>query len=151
MFRLQLSDHTINEDGIEEYEGVIIIGDFRERFFSEKKFFDKKNYYQQWEKAVSRIIDGGNSYFLTSLDDPSHSNYYMGWTVYNYKNDIFVQNKIFLSSQFSLHDVLKMTLDLPEFSKITEDGEDVSTWKTTMQEIEEYGIFLKEFLDFQQE
>jgi len=150
MFRLQLSDHTINEDGIEEYEGVIIIGDFREKFFSERKFFDKKDYYRQWKKAVSRIIGGENSYFLTSLDDPNHSNYYMGWTVYNYKNNLYVQNDLFLSHQFSLQDVLEMTADLPEFSKTSEDGENISTWETTMKEIEEYGLFLEEFLNSQE-
>jgi len=150
MFRIELSDDVVNEDGNIGFEGNITIRNFKESFFSENVFFDKISYYKQWKKAIYKLKKENYTYFLTSINEPNSSNYYMGWTAYMRDDRIFIQNKIFLSHQISLTKLLEMTAILPKFCTTTEDGEDISTWETNMQEMNEYKIFLEQYLYTQQ-
>lgn len=134
---------VVGEDRRAAY-GMIRIGDFEERFLSWLDYWGMTDYEHQWQEGVSRIVNGADvSYLITSISDISVSAAtapVSWWVMYRCsQSEVFIQNQLLLVHEldrpFDPNDAA--ALIEPRCTK-TEEGERVSEWVTTVDELAEF-------------
>lgn len=120
--------------------GEIVIGDFRERFESPLDYWSIKDYQSQWKEALRKTIEGNaKSCLITSLNDPRSSNFYIWWPIYRENESVFIQNHLFFLDEapepFDLYNPYKF---VKERVTINEDGQKISEWTVSMDEISDF-------------
>lgn len=115
----------------------IDINKFSERFQAPLTVWDVERYKQQWEDAIARILAAeAKNYFVTGLRDPWSSNLISLFALYREGDEVFIQNQIILC-EGNEEKIAKMNfLDLvAERETHTEDGEEISEWKISIDEL----------------
>ena len=115
----------------------IDINNFSERFQAPLTVWDVERYKQQWEDAIARILAGeAKNYLVAGLRDPWGSDFISLFALYREGDEIFIQNQIILC-EGNEERIAKMDLlDLVEKREThTEDGEEISEWKVSIDEL----------------
>ncbi|XZN94686.1 MAG: hypothetical protein ACM65K_17590 [Microcoleus sp.] len=125
--------------------GSIQIGSFQEKFFSSLSFWSMQDYEFHWKKALQRIVsDYKSSCLITSMYDPARANYIEWWPIYRNQNLLYFQNGILLldsiKDSFDISDPFQY---VPEREINTEQGEKISEWIITVEDVENFLCNLK--------
>lgn len=115
MFSIHKLPSTVRGPGGEE-QGEITVGDFVERFAYVASTAS------EWKAELQRLIDG--ALVVALVHDPRFA-----WVVYREGDRCFVQQRFSLDGQF---------LDLLPRETVTEDGDPISEWVTTLEEIRHF-------------
>jgi hypothetical protein len=120
--------------------GEIVIGDFHERFESPLDYWSVKDYQSQWKEALMRIIEGHEkSCFITSINNPRSSNFYIWWPIYREDESVFIQNHLFFLGEaqepFNLYNPYK---SVKERVTINGEGQKISEWMVSINEISDF-------------
>jgi hypothetical protein len=88
-------------------------------------------------KGFGAILEGRNkSAFITTMYDPTTANFIFWWVMYLVGNDVYIQNHVLfmdeLDEPFDESDFIKF---VPERETVTEDGEPISEWKVSIEDI----------------
>jgi hypothetical protein len=120
--------------------GKITIGDFEETFESSLNFWSKDKYEAQWHDAIIRITEGEDmSCLITSMYDPLLANFLTWWPLYREGRKIIVQNHLFFLEEAKGHfDPENPYAYVKKYEAINEDGEKISQWVTSIDEIREF-------------
>jgi hypothetical protein len=110
--------------------GQIKIGGFSEKFSSSLDFWSVADYKNHWRKAIGRILArNSKSALITSIDNPTSSNFYIWWPMYLLGEKVYVQNQLLFLDQlhepFDLENPFKY---VPSRQTHNEDGEKISEW-----------------------
>jgi hypothetical protein len=115
----------------------ISINDFSERLLVPLTVWDVERYERQWKNAIDCILVGKSKNFLvTGLRDPWNSDFISLFALYREGDEVYIQNQIILCKG-NEEKILKMDLiDLVEEREtLTEDGEEISEWKLSIDEL----------------
>ena len=122
--------------------GTITIGGFQERFISLLSYWSRADYEKQWREAVSRIVvDGSNSCLITSIADPTVSHLLFWWPLYREGEIVHVHSGILFFDQLDQSfDPRNPYRSVPPRQQISDDGERISSWQTTVADFARYLI-----------
>jgi hypothetical protein len=139
---LQSQQKSHEEDGgPAEVSGRIIIGDFTETFKVPLGFWDESDYYRSWRQAfeVLEANPGSTSCLMTSMTDPSNSNFLTCWPMYREDENVYIQNAIiFLDEIDGVFDPAAPWSYVGPRQGIDEDGNKISEWITPMDSLREF-------------
>ena len=105
----------------DERLGQICIGDFSEKFVCSLAPVEKLE--SNWANQLRSLIEG--TYSVALVHDPRFA-----WIVYRENRKCFVQQVLSLTGEFKEYLDHRVTK--------TEDGEQISEWSTTIEEISEF-------------
>jgi CdiI N-terminal domain len=132
--------HTKTED--KELNGEIEIGDFRENILIPISFWPIQKYVSQWKEAIDSISDGTTgkkSALITQIYDPEDAEYVNCWPIYRDGETVFVQNRLLfkkdLDEGFNPENIERY---IDKRESIDEDGNEISEWKTTISELQQW-------------
>ncbi|MBT2151757.1 hypothetical protein KKI34_08020 [Pseudoalteromonas tetraodonis] len=117
---------VINENGI----GEIQIGDFRESFLADFSFWSKSDYEVHWREASAQLAAGRAVSFITSITDPSTSNFIRSWACYPIECELVFQEQIlFLEELQQPFNINEPHFNALPYESVTEEGEKISEWR----------------------
>lgn len=118
----------------------ISVGDFTEEFLASMSYWDRSKYEKQWAEGLFKIIQGeAKSCLVACMYDPENANFISIWSLYNLHNAVVVQNNlIFIDELDTKFNERNLYLSIPERETVTEDGEPISEWYTSKEEIMDY-------------
>ena len=121
--------------------GRVTVCDFSERFEADLSYWSPDQYRQHWTEAVRLVVaDEGPVAFVTSMRDPETANFIVWWPAWRDGDRVFVQNQLlFLDQLAEPFDEADPFRGLGSFGREGEDGDRISTWETTVREVEAFG------------
>ncbi len=136
-FSLEFIDQDVGELAGCRF-GEICIGVFRERFASDLTYWTAEKYERQWLDASSQIMITNKTAFITSITEPSASNFLRWWAMYREDDIIRLQEQLCfldqLSGRFDPEHVARFVRDRSTFSA----GQKISEWSTTISSVREF-------------
>ncbi|MGH1344916.1 MAG: hypothetical protein ACRBN8_25375 [Nannocystales bacterium] len=120
--------------------GIIVIDGFQETFRTDLSFWSATTYKKHWFEAARRVVEQGNgALFISSITDPSTSNFISVWPCYRVQDMVFFQHHVlFLDELEEPFDPLSPHDSLPTREAVTEDGETISQWVTNITELRRF-------------
>jgi hypothetical protein len=120
--------------------GRITIDYFVEDFESPLWFWKTADYERQWAEGIQRILDGEpKSCLITSLIDPVRTGDYVfgsWWTLYRDGVNVILQQQLLIGdvvgARFNVTDPYSA---VPDYRATTEEGEPLSSWITSLDEL----------------
>ncbi|MEQ6023600.1 hypothetical protein SOM70_13585 [Streptomyces salinarius] len=129
-------------EGAGEALGCIRVGEFEERFPMSLSYWSVVQYEASWRRCLGLLVEGGpdtTSCLVTSITDPANSNFLFCWPLYRSGSVIYVQNSIIflneLAEEFAPDEPWRF---VEPRSTVDEDGQAISEWRTTVQDVEEF-------------
>jgi hypothetical protein len=120
--------------------GNLIIGNESEIIEIPLDFWSISEYMEQWIEAIIRLMRMPNSVLVLGMSDPSdpkHALYL--WPMYRVKKLVYIQNKFVdyndIPKPFLLQDIYNSVGDRKQYD---DDGNLISEWCTTTDEIKEF-------------
>lgn len=144
MFAIELQslgEAGAEDGGLSEASGRIIIEGFTETFRVPLGFWDESDYRRSWRQAceVLNASPHSTSCFMTSMTDPSNSNFLTCWPLYREAEDVYIQNAIiFLDEIAEPFDPAAPWRSVGPRYQIDEDGNKISEWITSMDSLREF-------------
>ncbi|GHH31359.1 hypothetical protein [Streptomyces rubradiris] len=121
--------------------GHITVGDFEESFPMDLTYWGVEQYQTSWASCL-RILEGGHdttSCLISSITDPSHSNFITCWPLYRSGETVFIQNSIIFLEDLPEHfNPAEPWHSVEPRSTVDEEGHEVSEWQTTISEIRRF-------------
>jgi len=124
-----------------EVFGRIAVGDFSEMFRMDLSFWGVNEYRRSWRRALQRLNSREvvDSCLVSSITDPSSSNFIFCWPLYRRGEEVFVQNSlIFLDELSEDFDVEEPWLSIGPHVTVNEDGDRISEWRTEILEVRKF-------------
>ncbi len=123
--------------GTLEAVGEIVLDESSEVFIAPLSFWTKAQYEAQWREALHRIVRNVSpSCLITVMNDPSTANFIYSWEMWRQGHEIlFQEGTIFLEEHREHFDPNNPYGFIPEYSNMTEDGEQVSEWSVPVKDI----------------
>jgi CdiI N-terminal domain len=119
--------------------GEIRIGSFSERFAADLTFWGQARYERQWLEAAGRIVSHESAVFVTSVPDPASANFVRWWAMYREGEAVVLQEQIcFLEELAGPFDPDRPERFLRERESVSEDGDEVSEWRTTVGAVRDF-------------
>lgn len=120
--------------------GQITIGDFSETFEADLGYWSSERYCQQWADATRRLAMGNAPVaFITSMYPPKLANYIWWWPAWREGGRVLVQNQLLVFEQLDRPFVeADPYRSLGVRDRTTEDGYGVSTWETSVAELQAF-------------
>ena len=121
-----------------EATGTIVIGYYEETFSSALDVLCKRDYLAQWRQAAQRLVEGfSSSAIITSLADRGGAVIGMWWPLYACENGLIaVQNRLILRDVVGTGFSVASCYDnVGPHNTTTEDGEPISEWTTTFDDL----------------
>jgi hypothetical protein len=120
--------------------GEIVLGNEKEGFLSLVGYWSPRDYQQQWEAGVRRLVDERkNSCLITSLHDPQQADVLTWWLLYPVDDKVHVQNALLMLNEhredFSTRNPYKT---IPSRRQLTDDGALISEWILPFQDFVEF-------------
>lgn len=133
------SCQVIEHDSMEA-TGEIVLGEFRELFIASLSFWTKAEYETHWREALNRMIKNVSpSSLITTMYDPAVANFIFWWPMYRQGDEIVVHNQMLLLMEFEERlDPNNPYSFIPEYESVNEDGQKVSEWKISVEEISKF-------------
>lgn len=88
-----LSDYPFYYNDFLCKEGYIIIGDFKEKFYSSIEYWEPEDYEKQWHEAIERLTHYSKSCLITEINDPLKGHFIEWWVIYKIKNKLYIKNQ----------------------------------------------------------
>lgn len=147
-FSISFLDEAMSKDWDSSGEmrlGLIVIGDFEERFESSLSYWSVEDYKEHWRQALERIKAGEiKSSLITNMYDPPTANFIVWWPLYREGQHVYIHNGFLLMDELDEPFNPRLPyLHVADRRTVGEDGGQISEWETTVTEIEE---FLKSLL-----
>ncbi|MDF7679443.1 hypothetical protein PT300_01945 [Enterobacteriaceae bacterium ESL0689] len=121
----------------------IVIGDFEEGIQIPLTYWSIKQYQESWLEAIEQgLKNGDHSVLAVSMYNPETVNFIFSWVLYYNGEQVIIQNKMIFAGEiqgFSTHKLNDYAGEYDEYS----DGEKVSEWYTTVNEVKEFIAYLK--------
>lgn len=124
-----------------EAEGRITVGDFSERFRAALSYWSVSDYQASWRAAFEVLETGttATSCLVTSITEPTMSNYVMCWPLYRDGDFVRVQNSlIFLDELDSPFAPAAPWLSVQPRETVDEDGRPISEWSVPLSAVREF-------------
>ncbi|WP_211289327.1 hypothetical protein [Luteimicrobium subarcticum] len=121
--------------------GRITIGDFSEIFFMDLSYWGVDQYERSWRSALRHLLsgDGSISCLVSSITEPSTSNFVFTWPLYRLTEDVAVRNSIlFLDELDSPFDAEQPWKSVRPRRVTDEDGDRISEWRVSIAAIREF-------------
>ncbi len=110
--------------------GEITLEDFKEKFLSDLSYWTKEDYEMNWVKGIERSVNLNlNSYFITDMHDPKLANHVFVWLIYDFGIYTIFRNHLIIITDSNPFNVDEFYNNIPNYSKFTEDGLQISEWK----------------------
>jgi hypothetical protein len=126
----------------QEHEAEIIIGSFSEKLLIPTTYWDVLDYQKQWRSAANTILTSepnSASALITSMYEPKNANFITLWSIYREGGTVFIQNKLLfmkdIKGSFKLE---KMHEYIGSRVNVNQDGEKISEWSCTIDELKEF-------------
>ncbi len=119
--------------------GQICIGLFREKFLSDVTYWPRARYEQQWLDAALSIRTSSHGALITSICEPSSSDFVRWWALYREGSSVVVQEQICFLDE--LHDPFepdRVEAFVRPRMTTSEDGQPISEWVTSVAAVEEF-------------
>jgi hypothetical protein len=121
----------------------ITIGEFKEGMLIPVDYWSIKQYYASWLSSLKKGIYGkNNATLVVSMYSPKVANFLFSWVLYFRQENIIVQNKIIFLDEIKNFSIDKINEYTSEYEAYSE-GEKVSEWYTTIDEIKEFMTYLE--------
>lgn len=111
--------------------GEIQIGDFAEKLHVATDYWEPRQYQEQWDDALSRLLSGAEKgAFITSLDDPrAAGGRAFLWLFYRGGADVVFQHQLLFLDDFGApFDPHAAERWVPERETVSEEGDPISEW-----------------------
>ena len=121
--------------------GRITVGGFFETFEMSLTFWNADGYRASWRDALAVLgqRDNAISCLVSSITDPSTSNFVFCWPLYRNGDDVFVQNAvIFLEELTESFDPARPWRSVRPHASVDEDGNRISEWLTDMSQVRSF-------------
>jgi hypothetical protein len=121
--------------------GRITVGGFFETFEMSLAFWSAEQYRASWRDALEVLAQSDNaiSCLVSSITDPTTSNFVFCWPLYRIGDDVFVQNAvIFLEDLSNSFDPARPWLSVRPHASFDEDGNRISEWLTDVTQITDF-------------
>jgi hypothetical protein len=133
----------ISEPAIQDEElsatGIITIGDFSETFISPIGYWTLKDYERHWSAAAQRLLRGlKRSAFLTSMYEPTQTNFLTWYPVWQVGNGLCFQNQILFFPKRTTHFDPGNPFKHVGKRRITSAGRPISEWKSSLDDIQQF-------------
>jgi hypothetical protein len=113
--------------------GEIQIDHFRERFTSDHSFWSMAQYEEHWRQARQVAAAGYPARFITSITNPKQTNFIRTWVCYPMGGEVVFHEQILFLDQLSqLFDPMNPHAEIRSYERETEDGEEISEWRTCL-------------------
>jgi len=117
--------------------GRIVATGLNERFLLPVHYWGPEEYSAQWLAAIDELLSGANrAVLVTSICPPDDPDFGMCWVLYREGKTVYVQNCLLFPEQLSkLADRSELTELVGPRQTVSEDGEQISEWRTTVADI----------------
>jgi hypothetical protein len=137
-------------DGLLSYWGKITINDFSKRFVMPLNSWTVEQYKQQWKEGIERLKTHNNSCLVTTIQNLDKNPLIEMWTLHKEGNVIFIHHQLVnrmiakeLNLPISINEFNSKTcyqfinerISNSENKGINEDGEEISEWRTGLNEV----------------
>lgn len=124
--------------------GRVTVGDFSEQFEADLSYWSPEKYRQHWAEAARLVVaDESPVAFITSMRDPAMANFIVWWPAWREGDRVLIQNQLlFLDQLVEPFDEADPFRSVHPLERVSEDGEPISTWETTVSEVEAFGTAL---------
>ncbi len=142
MFDIRLTGPLVEGSrlGNAAMQGRIVLGEEEEEFESFIGFWGPLDYARQWTEGAVRVASQRSaSCLLTSVTDPSHSEFIRWWLLYPRGETVIVQEGILLLA--SLSTPFSTTFpyaSVPEYESTAHDGRPIAEWQIPRDAIAEF-------------
>jgi len=118
---------SVNTDGM----GEIQIDDFKEVFSIDFRYWTESQYEAHWLAASRALAEGRDVSFVQSMHLPEGANFYRIWAAYPRSGEIVFQEQILMLSEIGRpFNVQEPHFNALPYHSLSEDGEQVSEWRT---------------------
>ena len=144
MFGIFTEDKAIESEFNETVlPAYIIIGDFKEGLQIPVTYWSVEQYYASWLACLEEgIRDESKSTLVVSMYAPKDINFLFSWILYFRGENVIIQNKIIFSEGIDDFSINRLNEYAGEYEAYS-DGEKVSEWYTTVDEVREFICYLK--------
>lgn len=112
--------------------------DFTEDFPMDLTYWSEDNYRDSWTAALHVLDEGrtATTCLISSITDPTNSNFIFCWPLYRDGEDVYVQNSLIfldeLTDEFLPGEPWR---SVEPRTTVDEDGNKISEWRTSMDEV----------------
>ena len=147
MFYIKVIEPDENDENDDNYAlAEICIEDFKEEFQIDVSCFSIEDYQLDWINELKKLISKKvQTILLLAWRFPGNIDCYRrGWIFYNINDEIFIQDRLF-SNEFDdiKFDDYGKPLSLPTREALTDEGEKISEWQTSLNSIKNFVSTLK--------
>ena len=136
-FSIELLDDFASD--LKSRLGAITIGSYVERFVAATEYWDITRYRYHWHEAITRILQGSvKSALITSMYDPAVANFIYWWPMYRLGQIVQFQNHILFLNELEQFDPNDPFHFVPERITINDDGEKISEWSASIEDLERF-------------
>lgn len=137
MLSIELSNEVIPFEGEQVLHGELRIDCFNEHFNAPISYWDRNKYLSQWKQGLNLILDGhSKSAFIATMYDPKTADFIFWWVMYRVGSNVYLQNHIlFMDGLNEPFDENHFSKFVPERETVTEDGDAISEWKVSVEDI----------------
>ena len=116
--------------------GIIQIGDYVESFESDLSYWSAGEYAKQWAAAIRGLVHVGRAVLVTSMVEPSNSNFIRCWVIYAL-GDVaaFQEHIIFTENLSATFDPWHAERSVSNRRTCTVDGDQISEWQCLVSDV----------------
>jgi hypothetical protein len=134
-----LLDAEPNEEGL---VGLLMLGNYEERFVSHTCAWSERDYAEQWRCALATALDGKPSALITDMRTQAQSSHLVWWPMWKVGSDVVLHNQLLF---FAKHKVKGAYIEIErlyeligEHTSTNSDGTPVSEWRVPLDDIKEF-------------
>ncbi|MEY8711533.1 hypothetical protein [Mangrovibacter phragmitis] len=121
----------------------IVIGDFDEGMQIPLTYWSIKQYQESWIENIKQgLKKRDHSVLAVSMYSPETVNFIFSWVLYYKDAQVIIQNKMIFAGEIQDFSVHKLNEYAGEYDAYSE-GEKVSEWYTTIDEVKEFMLYLE--------
>ncbi|WP_156124215.1 hypothetical protein [Achromobacter sp. RTa] len=138
-FSISLKGEVLKEFDEAVLRGEVEIDGYKESFFAPVGYWSKDDYLRSWKQSLAEGLQNGrHSALLTSMWDPSVSNFLFYWVVF-IEGGAYIQNSVLFLDELSVPFVPdNVNIYIPERAEINADGMIISQWKVGVSSIVDF-------------
>jgi hypothetical protein len=144
MFWIGFTDESLArmEPGGEGRVGLLVLGNFTERFVVHFWTWSEQQYVHHWKDALIRGLDGKPSALITDMRTPSQSNHLVWWPLWRIGDEVLFHNQLLFFEQHKVQgshiDVERLYDLVGERVSRNSEGVPLSEWIISVSEVEAF-------------